>query len=533
MANGIDTLKSYLVALGFSVDQGQYDKANQLIDRFSAKVESHTKGMGRNYAHAAGVVVGALASITGATAGLLDRVSQADLGYQKFALRMFMSVDAAKRLKIATDALGESLEDIAWNPELRQRYGELIRLQERLGPGGDFGERMSRIRDIRFEFTKMKVEGVYALQWIGHHLMTKLVGPINNFEDGLRRINDWIVREMPNWTEKVAGGLKTAIDLSRSLIRFAGDAKIALIAIGAVFARGTPLGQALTVVSLLIAVIDDFYAFIDGRKSSKTLAPIWYTILSIVDKISKAAAVAALSMGRVRELGVKGLIKGDPDPEGGKRFRAQLDAIINSPGYYGEKLDAARKDPVEKDVKKFAQRFALGGPGLAIGGAAVDKFFSRGTPGTETPSLGGRLWRRGNWDDLLSRFFPADQLETARKVMAAESSGNPNAHNPKGGGTGAFGLFQIRGTLHEKDLIKAGIIRDQKDLFDPAKNIQAAAWLYSRSGWAPWEASRAKWGSTTVTTGDINVYVAGSNATPGDIGTGVVQAFRQFQGVGG
>lgn len=94
---------------------------------------------------------------------------------------------------------------------------------------------------------------------------------------------------------------------------------------------------------------------------------------------------------------------------------------------------------------------------------------------------------------LIAQNFPADAQGTANDVMQAESSGDPNAFNPKGGGKGAIGLFQIRAQLHEKKLKDAGIIKSTDDLYDPETNIKAAALLHKESGFTPWAESQGKW----------------------------------------
>lgn len=100
------------------------------------------------------------------------------------------------------------------------------------------------------------------------------------------------------------------------------------------------------------------------------------------------------------------------------------------------------------------------------------------------------------YDAIISEVFGQD-APTAKAIVKAESSFDPASHNPKGGGTGAFGLFQIRGTLHEKALKEAGIIKDVKDLFDPVTNIKAAKFLYDRDGWTPWDESKSVWSKAT------------------------------------
>ncbi len=84
------------------------------------------------------------------------------------------------------------------------------------------------------------------------------------------------------------------------------------------------------------------------------------------------------------------------------------------------------------------------------------------------------------------------QASNAMAVAYAESSGNPEAahYNAPYGSTDC-GLFQINDRFWAARLIKKGIINSVSDLFDPQKNIQAAAWIYKQGGWGLWTSVRS------------------------------------------
>ncbi len=96
-----------------------------------------------------------------------------------------------------------------------------------------------------------------------------------------------------------------------------------------------------------------------------------------------------------------------------------------------------------------------------------------GTPGVE------------QWRPLVVEHFPADQVDTAMRVMACESTGNPSAKNPR---STAAGLWQfIRSTW---DWV-AGVLGlptyAQGGPYDPVGSTRAAAWLQANGGWQHWE----------------------------------------------
>ena len=209
----MNVIKSYLVQLGAKIDDTSWNQTVGKVKELEKTIETVTSSMSKSFTTASSAITGALIGVTTATGGLLDHVSQLDMGYQKFALSMYMSTKQAKELKIVTDAMGENINDIAWIPELRQRYMSLMQETQTLEgqiPGG--GEAMMRgIRDIRFEFTRLKVEATYALQWIAMYLDKYLSNSLGNFKGGMKDLNNWLVSNMPVWTKKVADFLGAII----------------------------------------------------------------------------------------------------------------------------------------------------------------------------------------------------------------------------------------------------------------------------------------------------------------------------------
>jgi len=81
------------------------------------------------------------------------------------------------------------------------------------------------------------------------------------------------------------------------------------------------------------------------------------------------------------------------------------------------------------------------------------------------------------WRPLVAKYFPANQVDNALKIMACESRGNPNAVSR----TNDHGLMQIH---------KGLAIHGQK-IYDPEFNIQLAYNNYYKTrGWQPWTCRR-------------------------------------------
>ncbi len=300
MANPADILKEYLVSLGFQIDSEAYRRFTDTVNKTTEQVTKSASEMAKGFAGSATVVTTAFAAIGFGTVELFSKIAKADMEYQKLAMHMFMSKDAAKDMKIATDALGESIQDIAWNPELRSHYNELVKQQREMRTPGDASGQLRMIRDVEFEFTRLRVTATRAFEWVGYYLFKHLAGPIKQIKESLTSITDWLQLNMPQWTEKLASMLSTIIEVGGSVVRFLMDILSGLKQIwdimpgwgkaiaAALLVATSPLAAWTAAITAVILLIDDFYAYIDGRKSSKTLAPIWNVLVKTMDYVIKS-----------------------------------------------------------------------------------------------------------------------------------------------------------------------------------------------------------------------------------------------------
>jgi tetrahydromethanopterin S-methyltransferase subunit G len=313
--SGIDVIKSYLVELGFSADITSYNTVKSKLDDLTKVVENHTSDIASNYVRAGGTVVGVLAGITAATVEMINKVAQADLGYQKFALRMYMANDAAKQFKITTEAMGEDINNIAWLPELQQRYFKLMQEAKGMETPGEAKDNLRQVRDARFEMTRLKVEGTYAFQWIAYHLTKLNAGPGKDFIGWMADINNKIQLNMPMWTAKVAEFLQVFIRGGQEVIRVAQNVVEGLVALfnsfdnvgkGIIILAGIitayivmgPIGKAIIAFSALLIVLDEFYAYIDGRKDTGVLNPIFNVMIAAVDTLVRLFVTGAVAADR-------------------------------------------------------------------------------------------------------------------------------------------------------------------------------------------------------------------------------------------
>ncbi len=90
------------------------------------------------------------------------------------------------------------------------------------------------------------------------------------------------------------------------------------------------------------------------------------------------------------------------------------------------------------------------------------------------------------WRPLVEAHFRAGDVDTALRIIACESRGNPDAKNP---GSSAAGLWQfLKATWNRVAQSTGSPTYNERGPYDPTWATINAAWLRDRgSGWNQWE----------------------------------------------
>lgn len=295
---GADVIKEYLVSVGVQVDTPAYMKLKRALGDIDSTINKSAMGWTRAFGLAGTAIVGTIGSIILGTVNMMRKVSDSDIVFQKFARQMLINESAAKSLKIATDAMGQSLEDIAWNPELRSRFFSLVSDQRAMSTPGEAKGMRKELRDITHEWTRMQVIAKYAMEWITYHLGKILGKDFKSLRDIFKSVNDWLIKKMPEWTQKIAYFLAGVINIARSVIIVLkgvysvlqslwqslpelGKAFAIFAGIVGAFFLSNPFGQALMMIGMLLLMLEDYVAFTEGRKSVDFLKPLWRSVQQI------------------------------------------------------------------------------------------------------------------------------------------------------------------------------------------------------------------------------------------------------------
>jgi len=300
--SGFNVLREYLINIKTAIDHKSAQDALKNIDenmKKTNKVVEATQKIFETFSNSTVTKMGVAGAsfmafsvaVTASTGKIISDVARADMEIQKFQRRMFTSLPNAYSLRTSMEAMGlqgmEDLKDVALNPELRERFLKLRGQASQMMPGGDFEGQMRKVRDIEFEFTRMKLETTFAFQQISYSFMKNLAGPFSDFQKSLKSFNDYISKNMPNIGNNIAKffeifvrdgmviiktlmlGVKFIGDVFNLLNKMPNVIKEIGIAAGALFLilKTGPLGWLIAGLQTLFLLLDDIFTYAEGGKS--------------------------------------------------------------------------------------------------------------------------------------------------------------------------------------------------------------------------------------------------------------------------
>lgn len=281
-----NVIEEYLVRIGADIDRTSFSGAAAAINQLSNTM--HRFGNVLKY----GAVVTAIAKTTEAVIANIKAVADADMEYQKLAKTMWVTKETAKAFAQITKTMGASAEDIAWIPELRKQFFRLRAEMAALQTPGDADGQLGWIREIGYDVQSLQLKLKMLREWIVYYLIKYLQPYIAQFQEFIRWVNEKLGRNMPEIARRLAYVLRSVVVLGISALRLLKTAYEAIsrffdrlpertqkmvtaFAIAGAAILAGPFGMLITAIGGALLLLEDFWYYLDGKKSSRSLAPLW------------------------------------------------------------------------------------------------------------------------------------------------------------------------------------------------------------------------------------------------------------------
>ncbi len=299
MASGGAALQEYLVSVGVKADWSNINKVMSFLNSGTMK----TAAFGT-----------ALVAAGKAMYNFIKTNVQAEQSFASLARTQNKSLETVRAEQNALKAMGKTMSEVSKDPALKTIYNDIVKVNKSLALP-DMKGAMAMISQLQGAFYQLKSVISYATQWINYHILANLQEPIQRITDYLKKISDFIRKDINGFSSKIASymtafskGLLGIVELGVKIVewieKLPSGIKAAGTAIVGVFAllKSGPLGQLLAVITAVGGLIDDYENFQwnknapEGEKVDVAFGGIWELLDSddpdklskIVDKIGTA-----------------------------------------------------------------------------------------------------------------------------------------------------------------------------------------------------------------------------------------------------
>ena len=281
-----ESLKEYLVKIGFKLDELGLSDVNNKLNGFESKIASSGSKVLTSLLGAGSVLGTFFSTAIGLTADLMDKTAQADLRVEKLARQYAVSETKMRSYSNAVKQLNLDMDDLAYIT--KEEYQHLIELNaqgQRLEPPEGLQSTLFQIREINFQFTKFRTTLSYFKDWIVYYLGQYLGTDLEDINNKLGKLNELVIQKMPIAAEKIARVLSYCYQLIKSTYEFfemitsrfsnlfsnlglGGVKAIGLIGSAILLLKSGPLGWMIAAITGLLLLIDDYMTWKRGGISA-------------------------------------------------------------------------------------------------------------------------------------------------------------------------------------------------------------------------------------------------------------------------
>jgi Transglycosylase SLT domain len=217
-------LESYFIKVGALPDMSSFTTLGKQLVKTGASIGKFSEETVKEIYKLDAAAIAVFGAMGIGLIKLADKTAMMDQQYRLLGLRMLMNKDAARAMQMSLDALGATIDEVAYDPELNKRFNILYDRFIKTGKlmGITFDEITMKMRDVRMEY-KMFVGEFEMLAW-GTIAKTfdKLGFGQDAFQEKLKGINNWLMEHIPEWSDKVSNDL---VPVWKDMENVIGDVK--------------------------------------------------------------------------------------------------------------------------------------------------------------------------------------------------------------------------------------------------------------------------------------------------------------------
>lgn len=304
-----NVIKEYLVSLGFSLDSNSLTRALDSINLSEGRLSSVTSKFTSSLAKGVTAILTFVSAAVVGVGKLVTSVADANMVTQNAANAMYMNAGAYTLMEDAVTSLGYSMNElntIARNPELTNRFAELVELGKNTAAPQELSSLLKQVRDVTFEFDKMQVIMRNGIRQIVYYFLKYLGGDLGDMQQSLANFNKKLQENLPKIANAIAKVLyiiyrvgkaiyyiistvgKFILSIFSFMRKFPNTFKVFIGTIAAILLVLNPILTLILVgISAIILLIDDYMTWKRGGNS--LLGDKWSGFDSFITKANEVA----------------------------------------------------------------------------------------------------------------------------------------------------------------------------------------------------------------------------------------------------
>lgn len=300
-----ETMKKYLVEIGWDVDEGGFKKSLGIVNSVAARLTGKAAGIASSFIKAGGAVANVLITVNESLLNVVETTAELDLKTERLARQYWTTEQNARSFSTALKVLGKSTSDLMYmTSEEYKQFVELNRLGRTIEATKDLDKYLQQVRALNFEVNRLKMIFQYGTRWVTYWISMFTGEDVESFTKKLRNLGDFIIKNIKPITRTIAKFFETFYRLGKAGIKiftvlgkvivfvvdlFDSQIARAVLIIGVLskVLLASPLTMFIGALVMLLLLIDDYMTWKRGGDSAIDWSKFDETITGLNEQLER------------------------------------------------------------------------------------------------------------------------------------------------------------------------------------------------------------------------------------------------------
>lgn len=300
-----ETMKKYLVEIGWDVDEEGFKKSLGIVNSVAARLTGKAAGIASSFIKAGGAVANVLITVNESLLNVVETTAELDLKTERLARQYWTTEQNARSFSTALKVLGKTKDDLMYmTSEEYKQFVELNKLGRTLEAPKDLDKYLQQVRALNFEVNRLKMIFQYGTRWVTYWISMFTGKDVESFTKKLRNLGDFIIKNIQPITRIVAkffeifyrlgkAGIKIFTTLGKVIVFVVDllDSQIAraVLVIGVLskVLLASPLTMFIGALVMLLLLIDDYMTWKRGGDSALDWSKFDETITGLNEQLER------------------------------------------------------------------------------------------------------------------------------------------------------------------------------------------------------------------------------------------------------